>query len=73
MTCSHGMPSPASCIDCMDDDGLGVAPVQPIEIAYTFTASRTAGRCPVCDHKFHRGEALARTTDDTYLHERCIP
>ena len=67
------MPSPAACIECMDDDGLGAPPVQPIEIAYTFTASRTAGRCRVCDRKLHQGAALARTTDDAYIHERCIP
>lgn len=26
--CPHGMPSPASCLDCMDETGLGAAPVR---------------------------------------------
>lgn len=26
MTCPHGMPSPASCLDCIDEVGLGPMP-----------------------------------------------
>lgn len=66
-TCAHGMPSPASCVDCMDDDGLGAAPVPPLHVVVGLTA-RFPGRCMGCDDDIHPDEALVKLSDDTYRH-----
>lgn len=69
--CTHGMPTPASCIECMDE-GLLPPPrrLSAPEIQCTFTA-RYPGRCARCDRGFSEGDQIGYTVDETYVHERC--
>lgn len=71
MSCPHGMPTPGSCVDCMDE-GLLPPPREPEKptIERTFNA-RFPGRCRHCDRCFHVGDPIAYTTDETYVHEEC--
>lgn len=71
MICRHGMPSPASCIECMDDDGLGAEPVPPLTIEATFTARYTGHCTGGCNLPIGEGERVARMSDGTYRHAGC--
>ena len=69
--CIHGMPTPASCIDCMDDGNLPVQRVAPETHDYSFVA-QYPGQCPVCDLPITAGQMLARTTRERIVHGQCI-
>ena len=71
MTCPHGYPNPASCLDYMDDEGLGAAPVRPVVAEYTFHAVFD-GQCPACDLPIREDQFIARMSDETYRHEACL-
>lgn len=70
--CTHGMPSPASCTTCMDEIGLGPAPVEPVTVVGTF-AAKFVGTCaaPSCRGEIWPGQRISRLSDDTYVHELC--
>lgn len=69
--CTHGMPSPASCIDCMDE-GIGIALRKPekLEIEATFPA-KFPGHCNGCNLPVAVGQRLARMSNGAYQHEEC--
>lgn len=71
MGCRHGMPSPASCFECMTDDGLGAAP-EPPELADSrpFKA-RKDGDCGACHLPIFVGQDIVHTTRDRYVHDLC--
>lgn len=73
-SCPHGMPSPASCLTCMEDDGLGAAPTPPLAVVKVITA-RFPGRCAGCDGPIHPGEPLALMSDQRHRHayHDCLP
>lgn len=69
MPCPHGMPTPGSCVDCMDE---GLLPPPPRPQAATpmgapFRA-RYAGTCRGCTFGISEGEVIVRMSDDTYRH-----
>lgn len=70
MTCAHGMPTPASCVDCMDDIGIAPPPAPPVEVVFMFTA-KFDGRCARCDDLTSPGEPIAKMTDDRYWCATC--
>lgn len=73
MSCPHGMPTAASCIDCMDDDGLGAPPERATNRAAPF-AARFPGRCMSCDDPISIGEQIRSTANGIgYEHERHEP
>lgn len=69
--CPHGFPSPKSCTDCMYEDGLGPDPKPPVTVEYYFDA-RFASQCPICNLGIHEGECIAKLSNETYVHERCV-
>lgn len=68
--CPHGMPTPSSCLTCMEDDGLGAAPIPRVTVAYGFIAAYP-GRCHRCDTDIEPGDELARLTDESIVCDRC--
>lgn len=71
-TCVHGMPSPTSCIDCMDEGALPPPP-KPVLHATgpTFTA-RYGGRCLVCDRPIRAEvDQITAVEDGGYAHQQC--
>lgn len=72
IACPHGMPSRASCVDCMLDGPVADIARRPATVAYRFTA-QYAGRCIECREEIREGDELARLTDETIVHEECAP
>lgn len=68
--CRHGMPSPRSCIDCMNDDGVGAEPAPILGVSRTLTAA-WPGWCRACGQDIEPGDTIACMTDETYQHEEC--
>lgn len=73
MICSHGMPSPASCVECMYDDGLGAEPVAPLTVDGPAFAAKFGGDCTRCHLVIHEGQRIVRLSDERYVHEGCAP
>ena len=71
--CAHGYPSPASCLACMEDDGLGAEPIAPpsTERASRVFVARHPGRCHGCEFPISVGDRIVYMTDDTTRHEDC--
>ena len=57
MNCAHGMPSPASCIDCMDE-GPVVALARQRPLIARSIAARFDGRCDHCRSRIDEGDPL---------------
>ena len=71
--CPHGMPSPASCTDCMFDDGLGADPVAPLVGVGSPFEAKFPGPCTAgCGYPIEAGEMIARMSDHTYQHAACV-
>lgn len=70
--CTHGMPTPGSCWECMEDGNLPVASraVTPPTVEHYLTAAY-AGHCSDCNLAIHEGQRIARMSDETYRHARC--
>lgn len=69
--CTHGMPTPGSCIDCMDEGNLAPRKPDPKPtVEYVFEA-QYPGSCGGCDLPIDEGERIARMTDETYQHAAC--
>lgn len=74
-TCPHGMPSPGSCLDCMDEGNLPPAPKpeQPVPGEFWF-AAKFAGTCRGCGLAFPEGQPIRRLSDHSgYVHDGCTP
>ena len=71
-TCAHGFPSPLSCIDCMNDEGVGAEPAPEVTVEFVFCA-RFASQCPGCNLGIYEGERIAKLSNESYVHERCAP
>ncbi len=71
--CTHGMPTPASCWECMEDGNLPTATRAPssptVEVMFR---ARFMGQCSGCNLAIHEGQGIARMSDETYRHARCI-
>lgn len=60
--CGHGMPSPLSCIECMNDDGVGAAP--NTQVVEGITTAQFESRCAcACGTDIHVGERIALLSD----------
>jgi hypothetical protein len=69
--CPHGMPTPGSCLDCMDEGNLPpAAKSEPESIEAVFDAQFDS-QCPSCDLPIRVGSRIAKTSRDRYLHLRC--
>lgn len=70
MACPHGMPKPSTCIDCMNEDGLGSAPETAVTVEHVFSAGYD-GHCRPCDLPIVVGQSIAAMSDGSYRHEAC--
>lgn len=64
------MPSKASCVECMYDEGLGPADVAPVTVEARF-AARYDGQCPRCNTAIHVGQRVAKLSTGAYVHDLC--
>lgn len=69
MTCRHGMPTPTSCLDCMEDDGVGPAPTPPADFSHSFTV-RYDGYCG-CNLPISAGQRIV-FVNGRARHEWCV-
>lgn len=72
MTCDHGMPTPSSCVSCMEDGNLPARPQRREAIERYSTASGD-GHCNGCDLPVHSGQHMVATSNLRVLHEWCAP
>lgn len=76
MTCPHGMPTPASCLECMEEGNLGATPPPPPpKLGPAFTA-RLEGQCPGCNLPIapgQRARAVEGRHATYYVHDGCSP
>ena len=74
--CTHGMPTPAACVDCMAD-GPVASPtvVEPERMDGAPIVSRYSGHCPGCNLPITAGQMIDRTNRGSWRHaeERCAP
>lgn len=70
--CTHGMPTPAACVDCMDEGNLPAPRREKATIEYTFTA-RFAGHCGACNLPVSAGQKAARLSTGALVHGWCTP
>jgi hypothetical protein len=59
--CPHGMPTPASCVDCFYEDGVGPDPTPPVSVDRWSTA-QYEGRLS-CGHEVALGDRIGSTED----------
>jgi len=70
--CTHGMPTAASCWDCMEDGNLDPPPPPPTpDVAAWMGWARYDDHCDGCNLAVHVGQQIVRMTDDTYQHFAC--
>lgn len=66
-TCGHGFPSPLSCVDCMNDEGVGAPPAErPTIEAVTVAKYRT--ECGACEDPVELGDPIALLSDGQWIH-----
>lgn len=68
--CTHGMPTPSACVDCMDEGNIAPPPRPPAlapETGRSFTA-RFDGQCPGCNLPTRPGDWIVKMNDGTYQH-----
>lgn len=68
--CGHGMPSPLSCIDCMNDEGVGAAPNE--QTVEGVTTARFDSRCGCgCGTEIVVGERIALLSEAGWVTSEC--
>ena len=71
--CTHGMPSPASCIECMEDGPVMPPSAQPQVEVEAVLVARFDGHCSRCNLPIHIDQYIVRLSDDRYVHAGCAP
>lgn len=76
--CSHGMPSPSSCLDCMEAGNLpstllaGPGGIGPDTIAVRPTATaRFEGKCSACSWVIEIDDDLVLSDSGEWIHAEC--
>lgn len=72
VTCDHGMPTPSSCVSCMDEGNLPVPPRQR-ETVERYYVAKSDGHCTGCDLPVTVGQHMVATSNLRVLHEWCAP
>lgn len=71
MTCPHGMPTPGSCLDCMDTEGIPKPKPQP---QWETVAQYPTRACPGCGEPIEPGQRIILwDVDDRWRHQGCRP
>ncbi len=69
--CTHGMPSPASCIDCMDEGNMPPPEkAEAVTVEYTFFA-KYDGQCGGCNLPITPGQMVHHLSNTRNVHEGC--
>lgn len=72
--CPHGMPSPASCLECMEEGNLGpTARPAPPKVGPVFVAQHD-GHCGACNLPLAAGQqarAVEGPRSTYYVHDGC--
>lgn len=69
LTCTHGMPTPASCTECMFDGNLPVAKRRH-RVSRTVVAEHP-GECRGCAMPIRPGELISLVDDHYWSHQGC--
>ena len=70
--CAHGMPTPLSCLDCMDEGALPPPPKPVLHATGPVFIARFDGRCPVCDRPIRAEvDQITAVDEGGYAHEQC--
>ena len=72
MECPHGYPSPAACMDCFEERGLGAPRREPESMVAMITARRD-GQCPEWDLPIIIGQRIVKTNRERWIHDTCCP
>lgn len=67
--CSHGMPSPGSCVECMDEGNL--PPLKRGRVRTGQPGALFAGFCGECDRPIHVGDPIDMG-DEFWVHAGCL-
>lgn len=73
MTCPHGMPTPASCVECMEEGNLPTG-----QRAATRSGPRPSatasfeGKCSACSWVIEVDDALVLSDEGEWIHEECV-
>lgn len=68
--CEHGMPSPASCVSCMEEVGLG-APERPASESPFVEARFNGTRCRMCEGTIWVGDTIG-AVESGWAHAGCL-
>jgi len=73
VTCTHGMPTPASCLDCMDEIGFGATPTAAERLEGPKMNARHEGLCgdPGCINLIAPGCTIHLTTLGRWVCSDC--
>lgn len=72
--CTHGMPDPAACVECMFEGNIEPQRVEPEQIVGTWVRARFDGQCPACDPPIRaEHDLIVKTNRDRWLHAGCAP
>lgn len=74
--CTHGMPTPAACFECMEDGNLAPPPKPEgpyREPGASTTARHDGGICDGCGGAVHVGQEIQKWTDGRWRHRGCTP
>lgn len=72
-SCSHGMPTPAACVECMEDGNIPPRPrVREVADSPVIPARHAAG-CDVCGERIEQGDDIVHTNLDRWVHSTCVP
>lgn len=75
MICTHGLPDPACCTDCMYEGNL-TPPPPSAEREHVDPDARAVqavfpGHCPGCNFPILAGQRIRVTSRDRWVHEDC--
>lgn len=68
--CDHGMPSPTSCVDCMNDDGVG-GDTEPITVEALTTAKHQSKCGCLCGTDIYIGERIVLLSSGPWVDTEC--
>lgn len=70
--CTHGMPTPGSCVECMAEGNLEPPPrPAPLEAEGWVITATFPGHCRGCNLPIDVGQQIRRMSDDSYRHQDC--
>lgn len=73
--CPHGMPSPATCWECMEEGPVAPASSRPAppQPEGPVIEARYQSQCRSCNTGIHAGQRIVRTDHGSYVHAHHYP